>query len=589
MRVSGTEPPPGGVLRIRSRADAQPVDSDLHRSVLEALDEGVMVLNRDGIVVACNPSAPRIFELPQEELVGRFLPVDRTSLPDGTPVDASNSPGIRVLRTGRMARNVSLQIKTSVGATRWLSVNYQPLWESGESTPTGVVVSITDVTDRRENEERIAYLAYNDELTGLANRPALERTLRPALALARRGGWAVGLIYIDLDQFKVVNDSLGHAAGNEVLRQVAERMSGRVREGETLARLGGDEFMLLVPNLGVDAGEIAVQLATELVAELEEPFTIGSSEFEIGASAGIAMYPRDGETGEELLRRADAALYETKRRQPGTVSLYERRANDSGARLTLSARVRRALAQDEFELNYQPIFALEKGRPISVEALIRWRDPIAGLIAPGDFIPMAEETGLIDMIGDWVIDAVLAQGEAWLDLGLDPLIAFNVSPRQLRRRGFGSELERRITASRLPPDQLSIEITESVTMEETGASYAALEGLHDLGVVVAIDDFGADFSSLARLRDLPVDVLKIDRSFLKGVPERADAAAIVTAIARLAAALNMRAVAEGVETEDQLQFLIEQGCPLAQGFHLGRPAPADQITALLKLDRQIAG
>jgi diguanylate cyclase (GGDEF)-like protein/PAS domain S-box-containing protein len=562
-------------------ATARAVDSDLHFSILEALDEGILVLDRDAIIVACNPSAARVFEAPQEELIGSLLPMDRTSLPDRTPVDATNSPGVRALRNGETTRDVSLRITRLDGGERWVSVNYQPLRAPDEDEPRGLVVSITDVTDRRTNEDRIAHLAFNDGLTGLPNRAALEQALAPALARARRNGHAAALIYLDLDQFKLVNDSLGHAAGDEVLRHVAGRFSGRVRAGDLLARLGGDEFMVLLPDLGVDADDVALQVATDLVAELEEPIVIGASEFEIGASAGIALYPRDGEHGEELLRRADAALYETKRSQPGTVSTYEHRASDSSTRLTLSTRVRRALANDEFELHYQPIFELAERKPVGVEALIRWRDPEVGLIPPGDFIPLAEETGLIDSIGDWVIDTVLAQGEAWLDLGLAPQIAFNLSPRQLRRRGFGHDLARRIGASRMPASQLSIEITESVTMEAAGASLAVLGNLHDLGVTVAIDDFGAEFSSLSRLCDLPVDLLKIDRSFLRGVPERSDAAAIVTAIANLAAALEMRAVAEGVETAEQLDFLVEQGCPLAQGFHLGRPAPAAEIGPML--------
>ena len=250
-------------------------------------------------------------------------------------------PGYSSLRTGKMMREVSLCIRRPDGGERWVSVNYQPLRDPAEEEPRGVVISIMDVTDRHHNEERIAHLAFNDTLTGLPNRAALEQALTPALARARRSGRAAALIYLDLDQFKVVNDSLGHAAGDEVLRHVAGRLGGRVRAGDTLARLSGDEFMLLMPDLGVDASEVALQVATDLVAELEEPIVIGASEFEIGASAGIALYPRDGEHGEELLRRADAALYETKRSKPGTVSLYEHRASDSRTRLTLSARVRR--------------------------------------------------------------------------------------------------------------------------------------------------------------------------------------------------------------------------------------------------------
>ena len=295
--VSAPRTAPGDQEGARN-TDA-PVDFDLHSSILEALDEGILVLDRDAIIVACNPSAARLFEAQQEDLVGSLLPMDRTTLPDGSPVDVGNSPAVRALRTGEMARDVSLRVTRLEGGERWVSVNYQPLRapDDDDEEPRGVVISITDVTDRRRDEMRVAHLAFTDVLTGLPNRAALEQALGPALARVRRNGRAAALIYLDLDQFKVVNDSLGHAAGDEVLRQVAARLTRRVRAGDMLARLSGDEFMLMLPDLGVDAREVALQVAADLVGELEAPIVIGASEFEIGASAGIALYPRDGEHG----------------------------------------------------------------------------------------------------------------------------------------------------------------------------------------------------------------------------------------------------------------------------------------------------
>ncbi|MEO8091400.1 MAG: EAL domain-containing protein [bacterium] len=567
------------VTELRRTERALIESEGLHRSVVDALEEGVFVLDSDGIVVAANASGAGVLEVEAEALLGSPLPFEQAFLADGTPVDEHNSPAMRALRTGVGARDVELRIVRPVGDDRWLRINYQPL--EGQGDGAGLVFSFTDVTERRRDQEQIAYLAYNDPLTGLPNRTALERALSPALARARRGGRAAALIYLDLDHFKVVNDSLGHAAGDEVLRQVAARLKARVRDGDMLVRLSGDEFMLLMPDLSGDAGGAAWQVAGDLIAQLEGPFAIGDSKFEVTASAGISLYPLHGEHGEELLKHADAALYDTKRDEPGTVGVYESQGAQSSGRLTLSSRVRRALAQDEFELHFQPVFSLDDLKPIGVEALIRWRDPERGLLQPVEFIPLAEETGLIDLIGDWVIDAAIAQGESWLDLGLRPLLAFNVSPRQLRRRGFAADLARKVGASRMNPVQLSIEITESASMAEANRGGATLEELHELGVNLAIDDFGADFSSLSRLRNLPVDMLKIDRSFLEGVPQAEDASAMVTAIVRLAEALEMRAVAEGVETEAQLQFVRAQGCRLAQGFHLARPLPADRATRLL--------
>jgi diguanylate cyclase (GGDEF)-like protein/PAS domain S-box-containing protein len=567
------------VTELRQTERALIESEELHRSVVDALEEGVFVLNADGIIVAANASGARVLGVTVESLIGSPPPFNQAFLVDGTPLDLHNSPAMRVLRTGVAERDVELRVVRPSGEERWLRVNYQPL--GGKGSGGGLVFSFTDVTERRRDEAQIAHLAYHDTLTGLPNRTALERALSPALARASRAGRAAALIYLDLDHFKVVNDSLGHAAGDEVLRQVADRLKARVRDGDTLVRLGGDEFMLLMPDLGGDASEAAWRVAGDLIAQLEGPFAIGHSEFEVTASAGIALYPLHGSHGEELLKHADAALYGTKRDERGTVGIYENQEAESTGRLTLSSRVRRALAEDEFELHFQPVFSLDDLEPIGVEALIRWRDPERGLVQPGEFIPLAEETGLIDLIGNWVIDAVIAQGESWLDLGLSPLLAFNVSARQLRRRGFAAEFARKLGASTMNPIQLSLEITESASMAEAHRSSEILERLHELGVHLAIDDFGADFSSLSRLRDLPVDMLKIDRSFLHGVPQAHDASAVVTAILRLAEALEMRAVAEGVETEAQLEFLRAQGCQLGQGFHLGRPMPAEQVTRLL--------
>ena len=570
------------VTELRQAERALIESEELHRAVVDALEEGVFVLDGHGKIVAANDSGARALGLTVEEMVGKPPPFERAHLADGTPLDESNSPAMRVLRTRKAEQDVELRITRAEGDERWLRVNYQPLSLGEDDVASGgLVFSFIDVTERRQDEARIAYLAYHDALTGLPNRPSLERALNPALARARRAGHAAALIYLDLDNFKVVNDTLGHAAGDEVLRRVAARLKERLREGDMLSRLSGDEFMLLLPELGGDASEAAWRVAHDMIAQLESPFAIGDSEFEVTASAGIALYPLHGEQGDELLKHADAALYETKRSRPGTVGIYENRASQATGRLTLSSRVRRALARDEFELHFQPVYSLAELDPIGVEALIRWNDPDRGMIAPGEFIPLAEETGLIEMIGDWVIDAVLAQGESWKQEGICPLLAFNVSPRQLRRRGFAADLARRVDASPINPVQLSVEITESATMDEAGHQASVLRELHELGVHLAIDDFGAEFSSLTRLRDLPVDMLKVDRSFLRGVPESADASAVVSAIVQLAEALEMRAVAEGVETEAQLEFLRSLGCGLAQGFHLARPMPVADATALL--------
>jgi diguanylate cyclase (GGDEF)-like protein len=436
--------------------------------------------------------------------------------------------------------------------------------------------------DRARRTAQLASMAYHDMLTGLANRVQLEEHLTVALARARRHGGAGALLYVDLDHFKVVNDTLGHDAGDELLREVARRLSARTRAGDVLARHGGDEFMLLLANVGNDARRAADIVAHDLLATLEQPFTLQGHVFEVAASIGAAIFPRDAGDATSLLKHADTALYEAKRDGRGGVRFHAPQTGPSAEQLTLTARLRHAIMHGELELHYQPVFDVATRWPVAVEALVRWRDPAIGLIPPGDFIPTAEDSGLIEPLGDWVIDQVLTQATAWRAQGIAPEIAFNVSPRQLTAAGFADRLLARIRTSGVPPEQLIVEVTESAAMTDPQRTGPLLERLSQAGLRIAIDDFGADFSSLARLRDLPVDELKIDRAFLTNVPQDERSAAIVTAVIQLAQALELAAVAEGVEEPEQLEFLLLHGCDLAQGFHLGRPVQPEQIEALFR-------
>ncbi len=440
----------------------------------------------------------------------------------------------------------------------------------------GAVMGVWQALGRNRRAAQLAaehrrahHMAHHDGLTGLANRAKLEEHLAAALARARRHDLAAAVLYIDLDRFKIVNDTLGHAAGDELLRQVAARLARRCRATDLLARHGGDEFMLLLGDLTGDARAIARTVAEDLLATFTAPFTIDGHEFEIAASIGVATFPEH----EDVLKRADAALYEAKREGRGTIRFPAAEAEPATGQLTLTARLRRALAKGELELHYQPIHDVATGEAVAVEALLRWNDPERGMVSPAEFIPAAEDSGLIEPIGDWVVDTVVAQAAAWREQGLRPDIAFNLSPRQLRSSGFADRLLGRLD----DPTQFIAEITESTAMADPERTRPLLERLAAAGLRLAIDDFGADFSSLARLRDLPVHELKIDRSFLRGVPSDDRASAIVTAIVQLAQALELTAVAEGVEHAEQLDFLAEHGCALAQGFHLARPVPAEQV------------
>jgi diguanylate cyclase (GGDEF)-like protein/PAS domain S-box-containing protein len=448
--------------------------------------------------------------------------------------------------------------------------------------PTGILSSGIDVTERLEAEQQIAYLAYHDSLTGLPNRALLAEHLELALARARRTSSSVALLYLDLDDFKLVNDSLGHAAGDELLCQIAVRLQDRRRETDLLARQGGDEFLLLLSDIAGDAVTIAKTAADGILEALGRPFSIAGTDFHVGASIGVGVFPRDANDGEELLRHADAAMYQAKARGRNAVAVYSGEAHQSRERLSLSTRLRRAIERDELVLHFQPIVDPRDGLLRKAEALVRWDDPRRGLVPPVEFIPFAEETGLIDEVGEWVLDALCRQRLAWQAAGLDPDVTFNVSPRELRRTAFAEHLRARLSAYGLDPARLTVEVTESAAMGDFGVTEPVLRDLAAAGFTVAIDDFGSGYSSLSRLRNLPVQLLKIDRSFLREVPERPEATAVVTAILELAGALGMETVAEGVENPAQRDFLIERGATYAQGFLLGRPAPARDLEPLLR-------
>jgi diguanylate cyclase (GGDEF)-like protein len=430
--------------------------------------------------------------------------------------------------------------------------------------------------------ERGLHLTFRDALTGLPNRDLFEEHLTLALARARRAGTAVAVLHLDIDGFKLVNDSLGRAGGDEVIRSLAARLQEATRTTDLLARPGGDELLLLVADIEGDPLEVAEEAATRISTALRHPFAVSGAEFHLEGSVGIALYPRDASTGQELLEHSDAAMYRAKMVARGGWAAYSpSEADDPRERLSMSTRLRRALAKSEFVLHYQPIFDVPRRELIGVEALIRWHDPERGMIPPNDFIGLAEATGLIEQLGDWVVGAVCEQQVAWAARGLRPQISFNVSPRQLRRLDFAERVAQHIARTGADPRKLTVELTESATMEDPAESEAILRALHAQGLQLALDDFGSGYSSLSRLREMPVETLKIDRAFMREVPGNREASAIVTAILRLSRALGRVAVAEGVETEEQHQFLADEGCPLAQGFLLARPLPASGVEELL--------
>jgi diguanylate cyclase (GGDEF)-like protein len=436
--------------------------------------------------------------------------------------------------------------------------------------------------DGKREDEGGARGELRDELTGLPSRNLLREHLTLALARARENNVQVALLHVGLDDFKLVNDSLGHRAGDEALRFVAARLRESIRQTSLVARPGGDEFSVLLPDLDSRAEDLVEIVVGQIMATLEEPLVLPGAEFELSASVGVSIYPDDAEDEDALLRHADAAMYEAKGLGRGNFVIYAGGSQEALERLVLTVRMRAALAQDDFVLHYQPIFNLAGDDLVGVEALLRWREPGGGLIAPLKFIPVAEYTGLIDPIGRWVIETACAQVREWREQGHDFPVCINASLRQFQAPAFADTIAESLAANHLEARSLIVEITESTAMREPACVEPVLRELAQMGVRIAIDDFGTGHSSMSRLPHMDVAWLKIDRTFLADVSTDTGAAQLAGAIIQLVGALGKVAVAEGVETPEQRRFLEEHGCPLAQGFLLHTPVPAESITEALQ-------
>ena len=449
--------------------------------------------------------------------------------------------------------------------------------------------SIRYAIERKKAEENLAHLKQYDPLTGLANRALFQDRLQQALARADRDDETVALMLLDLDHFKAVNDVLGHAGGDELLREVASRIEGRVGESATVARLGGDEFAIILEDMS-DAQD-AAPVAQDILDALSESLVLDGHEIPVTASIGIAVRPPS--EGDRLLKDADSAVYRAKERGRNTYEFYAEEMNVRAfERLTLRNMLRRALKEEEFLLHYQPQVDLATGAIVGAEALVRWSQPDSGLVPPARFIPVLEDTGDIVGVGRWIMRAACRQNRAWQDSGVAPLrVAVNLSARQFSRGGLVSTVADVLEESELDPSCLELEITESLLMEDLNASLQILGELQNTaeGLRVSIDDFGTGYSSLSYLKSFPIDLLKIDQSFVRDIPGDPDDAAITAAIIRLAHSLRLGVIAEGVETEEQAAFLRELGCDEAQGYHFSRPLPADEFAELLRRGGTLQG
>jgi diguanylate cyclase (GGDEF)-like protein/PAS domain S-box-containing protein len=482
--------------------------------------------------------------------------------------------------------NLEYEVVDDEGGTRWFCVNGQPVFDELGGF-RGYRGTGTDITDRKQSEQRIHHVAQHDVLTGLPNRSLLQDRLGQAVAYSIRCGHPVWVMLIDLDRFKFVNDSMGHKAGDVLLMTVAARLRSALRDTDTVARLSGDEFVVILTEHEDQC--LSADIVQRLMDSVAQPVMLGSKEFFVTCSIGVAVYPTDGAPAENLIEHADIAMYRAKKLGRNNFQFYTPAMNEEAMeRVRIESALRNALERNEFVLHYQPQVDLASGEIVGMEALIRWQHPEMGMVAPSRFIGVAEETGLIVQIGAWVMRTACLQNRAWQQDGLGKLrVAVNLSARQFGAPNLIEEIRNVLAETGLAPACLEIELTESLFMSDVALAVELLHSMKGLGVNLSIDDFGTGYSSLSYLSRFPIDVLKIDRSFVAEITRDSNDAAIVASIIALAHNLKLAVIAEGVETEEQLDYLRRHGCDEMQGYYFSRPLPADEFEQLLRQQRRL--
>jgi len=544
--------------------------------ILDQIHESVLTMDQMGYITSWNRGAEQLFGYTSLEAVGRnilFLYADENG-------DGDLGPDVFAEQGGRM---MEVKRRKKSGEVFWASLSLTPLRDMAER-PTGLIAYLTDITERKQAEEQLHHLAYYDELTGLPNRTLFARLVDQALTVSQRNETAGSVLFIDLNRFKRINDTLGRRIGDELLRQAAQRFKDALREEDVVARLSGDEFAVGLSDIRQHFE--ATTVAQKLQAALDAPFLIGGHDLRVGASIGISVYPQDANDAETLLGLADIAMERAKRAEANpdrSVAFYSQDMNQGmQERMRIESGLRHALGNGELLLYYQPKFEIASGRLVGAEALVRWLHPERGIVPPLEFIPLAETTGLIVQVGEWVLEQACAQAAIWQKSGIAPFrLAVNVSAREFTPSLPGRVFDT-LQRYQLDPSWLELEITESTLMHDFERVTAIMDRITALGVTLSLDDFGTGYSSLSYLKRFPIHTLKIDRSFTTGIPGDASDCAIAGTIVSMARQLCLRVIAEGVETLDQLEFLRAAGCDEVQGYLYAAPLPAYEFERSLR-------
>ncbi len=550
---------------------------ELLAKVYEHSGEAIMVTDREHRIIEVNPAFVRQTGYAAAEMIGKLA--SQLDSPQTTPAD-HEAMRLSLANTGLWRGELWDRAKDGRIYPKWISVS---VVRDADGAVTHHISSSIDVTEAKQADDRIRHLAHHDTLTQLPNRVLLHGRLQQAMAGAQREAGQLAMLFIDMDRFKDINDTLGHPVGDGLLVEVGQRLSALVRDSDIVARLGGDEFVLVLTGTGRDAARAAASVAAKVLAHLGRPYKVQGYELHSTPSIGIALFPADGEDADTLMKNADSAMYQAKSAGRNNAQFFTAAINQATQdRLVLEAGLRGAIQRGELFLNYQPQLDLDSQRIVGLEALVRWHHPDLGLVPPLKFIPVAEDTGQIEAIGAWVLEEALRQIALWRTAGHPGLrMAVNLSAHQLRGDGFPEQVARALHRHGLPGSALELEITESVAMRDPARTADMLRQLRQFGVALAIDDFGTGYSSLAYLKQLPLSCLKLDRSFVMDIEKDANDAAICTATIQMAHSLGLGVVAEGVETATQLEFLRRLGCDTVQGYFIAKPLSVSDCAAFL--------